>query len=192
MRKFVYAVFVMLVIAGMIAGCKKVENQSAQNTSPQAHQQIPAAPLQSPMGQGTPQMPSQSPMPPHGGNAAMTPKDRTIDIPDAVKGTWHRVILSVVDKGSNKTTEYKVKLKSDFKIPNSDLKVAVGDFLPDFKMSDNGITSGSNEPDNAAVNVEIFQGGKSVFKGWLFSKFPSMHPFQDPKYAITLKEGIKG
>ncbi len=52
MRKFVYAVFVMLVIAGMIAGCKKVENQSAQNTSPQAHQQIPAAPLQSPMGQG--------------------------------------------------------------------------------------------------------------------------------------------
>jgi hypothetical protein len=192
MRKLVAVVLGMLVIAGMIAGCKKAENQPAANAVPQAPQQIPAAPLQSPMEHASQQMPAQAPMPPHGDSAAMASKERSIVVPDAVKGTWSRVVLAVQDKTSNTTGEYKVKLKSDFKIPNSDLKIAVGDFLPDFKMSENTLTSGSNEPNNAAVNVEIFEGGKSIFKGWLFSKFPAMHPFQHPKYAITLKEGLKG
>lgn len=191
MKRAVNVMISVLAVTGLIAGCKKAENQPAQNIAPQA-QQTPAVPGQSPMSQFPPQMQGQAGMPPHGDSAATTPKEeKKVVVPDSVKGKWSKVVLTVDDKGSNKAGEYKVKLNSELQIPNSGLKVAVGDFLPDFKMSDTTITSNSNEPDNAAVHIEVFESGKSIFKGWLFSKFPTMHPFQHPKYAITLKEGIK-
>ncbi len=183
MKRFVFIVLIIFVITGLITGCKKKEEQPV----PKA-EQIPAVPLQTPMGQ----MPAQPLMSPHGDSAGAAPKvEKTIVVPDSVKGKWSKVILVVGDKVSKKTVEYIVNLKSDFKLPNSDLKIAVGDFLPDFKMTENSITSGSNELTNPAVRIEIFEGGKSIFKGWLYEKFPAIHPFEHPKYAITLKEGLK-
>ena len=203
MRRVVKVVFVSLVLTGMIAGCKKGEEHPVTNMP----QQMPAAPMgqmpqqmpAQPMGQAPGQMPLQSPMPPHGDSAGMgqmppngAPKvQRTIVVPEVVKGKWSKVVLNVADKGSNKSGEYTVKLKSEFKIPNTDLKIKVGDFLPDFRMNGNTLTSASDQPNNPAVNVEVFEGGKSIFKGWLYAKFPSAHPFEHPKYAITLKEGLK-
>ncbi len=180
------------MLTGMTGGCKKAEEHPATNMPPQ----MPAAPMGQmpqqmppvPMGQ----MPQQAPMPPHGDAAGMAPKvERTIVVPDAVKGKWSKVVLNIVDKGSNKSQEFTVKLNSEFKIPNTDLKIKVGDFLPDFIMSADSITSSSNQANNPAVHVEVFEGGKSLFKGWLYTKYPTMHPFEHPKYAITLKEGVK-
>ena len=196
MRRVVKVALISLMLTGLILGCKKGEENTVSNMP----QQMPAAPMgqmpqqmpAAPIGQAPGQMPLQSPMPPHGDAAGMATKvEKTIVVPDAVKGKWSKVILDVADKGSNKSAEYTVKLKSEFKIPNTDLKIKVGDFLPDFRMNDNTLTSASDQPNNPAVRVEVFEGGKSVFKGWLYSKFPTMHPFEHPKYAITLKEGVK-
>jgi len=184
MRRFVKIMLISLMMAGMIAGCKKGEEHPVTNMPPQ----MPAVPL----GQAPGQMPLQAPMPPHGDAASMAPKvERTIVVPDEVKGKWSKIVLHVMDKGSNKSGEYTVKLKSEFTIPNTDLKIKVGDFLPDFIINGNTLTSASNQPNNQAVKVEVFEGGKSIFTGWLFVKYPTMHPFEHPKYAITLKEGVK-
>jgi hypothetical protein len=32
------------------------------------------------------------------------------------------------------------------------------------------------------------EGGKEIFKGWLFVRFPEAHPFEHPKYALRLVE----
>ncbi len=186
MRRVAKVVLVSLLLTGMIAGCKKGEEHPASSMP----QQMPAAP----MGQMPQQLPAEpvGQMPPHGFNAGMTPKvEKTVVVPDEVKGKWSKVVLDVTDKGSNKSAQYTVKLKSEFKIPNTDLKIMVGDFLPDFRMSDTTITSAGNNPNNPAVRVEVFEGAKSIFKGWLYAKYPTMHPFEHPKYAITLKEGVK-
>ncbi|MBF0505237.1 MAG: DUF2155 domain-containing protein [Nitrospirae bacterium] len=183
MRRVAGVVLIMFLIAGLNTGCKKKEEQ----ITPKAGE-IPAVPLQTPMGQ----VPAQPLMSPHGDGAGMGPKvEKAIVVPDSVKGKWSKVILAVEDKGSGKTDEYTVNLKSEFKIPGSDLKIAVREFLPDFKMTEDTITSGSNELINPAVRVEIFEKDKSVFKGWLYEKFPSIHPFNHPKYAIMLKKSIK-
>ena len=126
------------------------------------------------------------------------PKGETsTNIPSAVKGKWKSVVLVVEDKTAKKSSEYTVNLNSDFKIPNSNLKISVGDFLPDFRMNGLEITSVSNEPNNPAVGVKVFEGGKQIFPapgkkwGWLYAKFPTMHPFEHAKYKISLKEGVK-
>jgi len=202
MRGFAKVVIVSIMLTGLVAGCKKGEEHPAtsmpQPAAPmgQAPQQMPAAPMglapqqmpAAPMGQ----MPLQAPMPPHGDAAGMAPKvEKTIVVPAEVKGKWSKVVLDVVNKESKKSGEYTVRLNSEFKIPSTDLKIKVGDFLPDFRMNGNTLTSASNQPNNPAVKVEVFEGGKSIFKGWLYSKYPTMHPFEHPTYAITLKEGIK-
>ena len=130
-------------------------------------------------------------MPPGQGGRSVPKVEMKIIVPDNVKGKWSGVILIVEDKSTKKKQEFKVNLNSDLKIPNSNLKVAVGDFLPSFKMDGSTITSASNDSGNPAVRVKVSEGDKEVFKGWLYSKFPAIHPFEHPKYGIGLKEGIK-
>jgi len=182
MKRVLGIVLIIFFAAGLAAGCKKKEEQLA----PKA--QDAAGPFQAPMGQ----IPDKPLMSPHGDNPGMAHRiEKTIVVPDSVRGKWSKVILSVEDKSTGKANEYTVNLKSDLKVPGSNLKIAVGDFLPDFKMTEDTITSGSNEPNNPAVRVEVFEADKSIFKGWLYEKFPAIHPFEHPRYAIILKKGEK-
>ncbi|HHN66347.1 MAG TPA: DUF2155 domain-containing protein [Nitrospirae bacterium] len=130
--------------------------------------------------------PTQSP------HSVVMPKGEIkVVVPDNVKGKWSSVKLSIKNKETNKEEQVTVKLHSEYQIPGTKLKIKVGDFLPDFKMDGLTITSASTEPKNPAVNVTIYENNKKVFKGWLYSKFPDIHPFQHEKFSITLIEGIK-
>ncbi len=187
---------VILALSIGLGGCKKKEEQP-----------VPQSPMMPPAGQMPPgQMPpGQMPpagqmqpgqMPPGAGGMAV-PKELKVMIPDTVKGKWSAVKLIVEDKTSKTRQEYTVNLNSEFKVPNSTLKITVGDFIPDFKLNGDTITSASNDPNTPAVGVKVFEGNKQVFPaagkkwGWLYSKFPTMHPFEHPQYGLFLKEGIK-
>jgi len=180
----------LLLAAG---ACKKKQEPVPQTNMP--GQQMPAG--QPGMPPGQPGMPPGQPgMPP--GQPVVMPKGETkIVMPDAVKGQWKAVVLRVESKATKKTAEYTVDLNSDFKVPNSNLKITVGEFLPDFRMNGLEMTSGSNEPNNPAVGVRVFDGSKQVFPapgkkwGWLYAKFPTMHPFEHPEFSILLKGGVK-
>ncbi|MBF0566942.1 MAG: DUF2155 domain-containing protein [Nitrospirae bacterium] len=124
------------------------------------------------------------------GHAQPHPK-LEVDVPDSVKGKWESVKLGITDKTKSGTQTVTVKLGQVYKVPGSGLAVEVGDFLPDFKMNGIAITSVSNETNNPAVQVGITENGKEIFKGWLYSKYPSIHPFQHDRFSIVLLEGIK-
>lgn len=174
MKKLSIIVVAVVSLAMFGFGCKKKEQQP-----------VPQAPGQM---QGMPgQMPGQ---PPHGNMGPKT--EKAIVIPDDVKGKWKKVVLIFEDKTTKKTSELTVKVGSEAEISGTGLKVAVGDFLPEFIMSESKITSASNEPKNPAVRVEVFENQKSIFKGWLYSKYPTVHPFEHGRYNIILKEGLKG
>jgi hypothetical protein len=118
-------------------------------------------------------------------------------IPESVKGKWGAAKIILEDKVAKTKKEYEIKLNSDFPVPNSSLKIRIGDFLPDFRMDGLNLTSGSNEPRNPALSIRVYENDKQIFPapgrqwGWLFAKVPSIHPFEHPKYGITLKEGVK-
>jgi hypothetical protein len=168
MTKRVLAVLSCLVLLASICACKKKEEKPVPQAPMQPFPQAPMQPQQMPM--QTPQMPMQPG-------------------PQAVK-------IVVDDKAAKSSQEYTVNLNSDFKIPNSNLKVHVGEFLPDFKMQGATLTSTSNTPNNPAVAVRVLEGDKQIFPtpgkqwGWLFAKMPNVHPLRHAKYNINLKEGI--
>ncbi|BDV41119.1 lipoprotein [Geotalea uraniireducens] len=124
---------------------------------------------------------------PHGQTAR---KESVVVVPPSVKGKWKAVKIAVMDKTVNKETVYTVNLGSELAIPGSNLVIKVENFLPQFTMDGTTLTSQSNEPKNPAVQVKILEGGKEVFKGWLFSLYPTTHAFNHPKYGFTLVDFI--
>jgi hypothetical protein len=202
MKKQIFAITLCFLLALSITACKKKEEkppvpQTGPMTGPMMPPgQMPPGPGQMPPGQMPPgQMPPGQQM---GKSGMMMPKGKSqVVIPDSVKGKWNAAKIIFEDKVSKTKQEYTIKLNSDFKIPNSNIKIHVGEFLPDFKMDGLNLTSGSNEPRNPALGIRVFDNDKQIFPapgkqwGWLFSKVPSIHPFEHPKYGIILKEGIK-
>jgi hypothetical protein len=178
---------IVVLVAGMmllsVGSCKKKEEQ------PQAPEQgaVPHGPLVDS------QMP-QSPAPGHGMPGQKI--EFKVVVPKEVEGSWSAVKFIVEDRTQNKKQEFSAPIGGELKIPDSNLTVKVGPFLPDFKMTGDMITSASNDLVNPAVGVIIYENGTQIFPasgkwGWLYMKFPSIHPFQHQRFTLALKEGIK-
>ncbi|MFZ2224346.1 MAG: hypothetical protein WAV26_06615 [Candidatus Deferrimicrobium sp.] len=163
MKKFTLLVAVLMMVAFAGTGCKK-----QQPPPPNPPQGAP----------GQPGMPA-------------APVEKTIVVPDAVKGAWKAVKIEVEYKEKKSKKSFTVPLNSEFKVPDTDLTLKVGGFLPHFTMAADQITSSSNNPENPAAQLEVFQGGNEVFHGWLFALHPTVHPFTNDKYGVTLLEGVK-
>lgn len=124
---------------------------------------------------------------PHG---SMPAPERVTALPDSVKGKWTAVKIEVLYKEKNERKLFEIPLESTFSVPDSDIVVSVGQFFPEFTLDGNTYTSVSNELINPATNVEVKQQDNLIFKGWLFSNYPTVHPFENDKYGITLVGGV--
>lgn len=175
MKKITLLVAVLMMVALAGTGCKK-------------KQPPPPPPQGAP---GMPGMPGMAggPGAPHGEGAA--PVEKKIVVPDDVKGAWKAVKVEVEFKEKKGKKTFTIPLNSEFKVPDSDLTLKVLHFLPNFTMAADQITTNSNSPENPAAQLEVFQGGKEIFHGWLFSRFPAVHPFTHDKYGVALLEGVK-
>jgi hypothetical protein len=114
-------------------------------------------------------------------------KQTTVVDPPVSKGKWRAVVVGVTDKPSGKEMVYEVPIGVQASVPNSDLSISIENFLPHFIMQGTVLTSQSNEPKNPAAQIRVFEGGKEIFKGWLFALYPTTHAFQHPRYGFTLK-----
>jgi hypothetical protein len=162
---------------------------SGQAALPPDHPPIGGA-AGGPTAPGSSQPPAATPRPGQAGHP-QTGAMRPVRIPDLVRGKWGAIKLRVEQKGGGKAPQFfTVALGGQLDIPGSGLRVMVGDFLPALQVSGNEVTSATNEPTNPAVLVTVTENGREAFKGWLFSKFPDMQPFEHPTYRITLVEGI--
>ena len=216
MKSVITLSVVLLALLVVLLGCEKKEEkpvpkapEQSQAFNPNVPSQTPPAGMQPPPGMQQPQgmqpppgmQQPQGMQPPAGMQSppgmqsphgdAMPKTTKTVMVPDAVKGSWSKVTLVFEDKSGKKKTEYTVKVGSSLEIPGTGLKVQVGEFLPDFQMTDTTITSKSNEPNNPAVRVEVFEKGKAIYKNWLYAKFPEIHKFEHERYSLMLKGGVK-
>jgi hypothetical protein len=160
-----------LLVAGLMvsfAGCKKKEEK-------------PQLPPGHPSTEGG--------MPP-AGMPDMPKVDRTVIVPKEVAAKWKAVRVNIEDKANKSTKEYTIAIGAEQAVPNTNLKVKVLHFLPDFKMGEKDITSASDKPNMPAAQLAVLEGGKEIWKGWLFSMQPGIHPFQNDKIGLTLIGGV--
>ena len=166
MKRIIAAVLVAGLMVSF-AGCKKKEEKP----------QLPP---------GHPSM--EGGMPPQTGMPDMPKVDRKVIVPKEVTAKWKAVKLTIEDKKAKSTKEYTVNIGGEQTVGN--FKVKVLHFLPDFRMGEKDMTSASDKPNNPAAQVAVFEGGKEVWKGWLYSMHPGIHPFQNDKIGLTLNGGV--
>jgi len=118
-------------------------------------------------------------------------QEATVNLPPEVKGKWKAIKVSVEDKKNKTKKEVTVNIGQDADVPGTKLNIKAVEFVPSFVMQGLNITSASNEPNNPAAKVVISEGGKEIFKGWLFQKFPTTHAFSHPDYAVTLSGAVQ-
>ena len=61
---------------------------------------------------------------------------------------------------------------------------------PAFTMGGGAITSEGVEPQNPAARIAVFEKGKEIFAGWIFTRFPDVHPFTHPRFQLRLEGGV--
>ncbi len=115
-----------------------------------------------------------------------TVREKTVIVPPEVGRRWKAVKLAVIDKTRGKENIFVVPIGTPYVIPRSALTITVEAFLPAFTMGGTTITTSSNEPENPAAKVKIYENGTPVFMGWLFSNFPNTHAVTHPKYGFSL------
>ncbi|MEW6721365.1 MAG: hypothetical protein AB1346_13035 [Thermodesulfobacteriota bacterium] len=183
MKKICMFVAALMVVAVAGSGCKK-KQPSPPPMPPQGAPEQPGMPGGMPPG-GMP--PGGMP----GGMPGGAGVEKKVVIPDEVKKSWKAAKIEVEYKEKKEKKQFDMPLNAEFKVPDSGLTIKVGAFFPHFKMAPDQITSESNNPENPAVQVEVFEGGTEIFHGWLFAKFPEVHKFAHDKYAIALVGGVK-
>ncbi|UOD35802.1 DUF2155 domain-containing protein [Deferribacteraceae bacterium V6Fe1] len=166
---------IVLCLAVFVISCSQntIKDEGSESAQPQKQQQVeqPAAQMQP--------------------SAEKAPVEKRIIVPEDVAKKYKSVILSVVDKKSNKDFETEVLIGQKSQASGTALSIEVEYYLPDFVMdADNKMTTKSADENNPAAKVKVYKGGDLVFDGWLFKNFPDMHPFTDEEYAISLKGSV--
>lgn len=116
---------------------------------------------------------------------------REVREPLEIKGKWKAVKLLIKDKTNEKANEFKVvELGSSFMLTDSEMKVTVGPFFPNFVMSENSFTSMNNMLINPAVHLTVEENDKEVYNGWAFSRYPNLYAFKHPRFGFQLTDFI--
>lgn len=114
-----------------------------------------------------------------------------LEVPPAVLKAYSGIRLHWKDSGSGREGSLDVPLGSTVPIPGSTLQVRADIFLPAFTMTSEVITSSGVEPENPAARIAVADGGTEIFAGWIFTRFPDVHPFQHPRISLRLEGGVR-
>ncbi|HEY6066959.1 MAG TPA: hypothetical protein VIY96_12450 [Thermoanaerobaculia bacterium] len=111
-------------------------------------------------------------------------------VPREVSEAFSGVRIGWKDSQNGKEGILDVPIGGSAKVPGSDLEIRTDVFLPSFSMTSEEITSTGIGEENPAARIAVVEGGKELFAGWIFKRFPDVHPFQHPRYALRLEGGV--
>ncbi len=113
-----------------------------------------------------------------------------LEVPPEVANAYTGIKISWKDKSDGKEGIIEVPLGGGTPLPDPSLVVRADVFLPAFTMGGGAITSEGVEPQNPAARITVFDKGKEIFAGWIFTRFPDVHPFVHPRFQLHLEGGV--
>ncbi|MDI6762619.1 MAG: cytochrome c biogenesis protein ResB [Thermodesulfobacteriota bacterium] len=94
--------------------------------------------------------------------------------------------LEIIPKGNGSRSSRLQLAEGETKqVQGTDYKVELVALIPDFSLGEgNRIFSRSDQPNNPAVQVNIYQNGKLSYKGWAFLKYPDFHGSRNDTHRV--------
>ena len=93
-------------------------------------------------------------------------------------GTPHRLMMeaSWMENGVEKHQMLTLAPQAPAQLAALNATVELGDFIPDFVLNGNQITSRSDEPRNPAIRLQVTRPGFQPSSAWILAKSPEMNP----------------
>ncbi len=123
-----------------------------------------------------------------GGQAGALPT--RLEVPPEVEAAYSGVKLRWKDASNGQEGVIDVPLGGGTPLPDPTLVVRADVFLPAFSMGGGVLTSDGVEPQNPAARITVFEKGREIFGGWIFTRFPDVHPFTHPRFKLELEGGV--
>lgn len=176
---------------GLLAapGCREKARPDPSVRMAISHDREPAAQAEAPAAEAPGAAPEGAAAAGAGANAPKVPT--RLEVPPEVVKAWSGIRLRWKDSSNGKDGTLDVPLGGSAPLPFSDIQVRADVFLPAFTMTGDAITSSSIEPENPAARIAVVEKGKSLFEGWVFTRFPDVHPFQHPRFSLRLEGGVR-
>ncbi|MCX8084488.1 MAG: hypothetical protein N3C60_06155 [Calditerrivibrio sp.] len=174
----IFTLAIVIIMSTFILSCSQntvKEDPSNQKTDKQASTM------------GTAQQ-KDNPVNPHGDTTMQAKQPKPIVVPNDVAKKFKFVNINVISLKDNKTITTKAEIGKETTVPNTNVKIYVEAYLPDFTMGTENITSASAEEKNPAVKVKITTKS-NVHEGWIFKNF-EIHKIEDPDYDFKLVGGL--
>ncbi len=111
-------------------------------------------------------------------------------VPPEVTAAYSGIQIRWKDSESAKEGVLDVPIGGAAPLPGTDLVIRSDVFLPSFSMSAEEITSTGTGQENPAARIAVLQAGNEIFAGWIFKRFPDVHPFQHPRFSLKLEGGV--
>lgn len=113
---------------------------------------------------------------------------KEVRVSDEVRATWKVVEVELTDTDSAVKKVLKLDVGKKVAIEGTNFKISAVVFIPHYVIYEDHIGSKTNELNNPAVLMELFDGDKSVARGWIFKSFTTFNSFVHEKYTIALLE----
>ncbi|MGO8789857.1 MAG: cytochrome c biogenesis protein ResB [Terriglobia bacterium] len=99
----------------------------------------------------------------------------------APTGVPHKLVMEASWQENGVEKRQLLTLAPGLPASLGDQGVTVGlvDFIPDYVLSGNSITSGSDLPRNPAIHLQVARPGGEVTNAWILAKSPELHPPND-------------
>ena len=111
-------------------------------------------------------------------------------VPPEVTAAYSGVQIGWRDSESGKEGVLDVPIGGAAPLLATDLVIRADVFLPSFSMSAEEITSTGIGQENPAARIAVLESGREIFAGWIFKRFPDVHPFQHPRFSLKLEGGV--
>jgi hypothetical protein len=111
-------------------------------------------------------------------------------VPPEVTAAFSAIRLGWKDSQGRQGGTVEVPIGGSAPLPGSDLEIRADVFLPAFSMTAEQITSTGIGEENPAARIAVVEKGKEIFAGWIFTRFPEVHPFQHARFSLRLEGGV--
>ena len=113
-----------------------------------------------------------------------------LEVPPEVQHAYTGIKVAWKDKSDGKEGVLEIPLGGGKPLPDPTLVLRADVYLPAFTMGGGAITSEGVAEQNPAARITVFDKGKEIFGGWIFTRFPDVHPFTHPRFQLHLEGGI--
>jgi hypothetical protein len=113
-----------------------------------------------------------------------------LEVPPEVQHAYTGIKVAWKDKSDGKEGVLEIPLGGGKPLPDPSFVVRADVYLPAFTMGGGAITSEGVAEQNPAARITVFEKGKEIFGGWIFTRFPDVHPFTHSRFQLHLEGGI--